>query len=527
MKGSDSRFVQGALTLTVAGLLVKAMGALYRIPLYTILGSEGMGLFQMAYPIYAILFTVSSAGLNVAISKVVAERWAVGSPGAARKAFRCSLILALVLGALGGLLLYWMSGPIASHMGKDPRARLSVAAISPAVLTAAVLSAFRGWFQGIEKMIVPALSQILEQLVKIITTLAFATLFMPKGVEYAAAGATLGAVVGATVAAVFVSFAYCLQGNKWIVRERVERGGEADASYISVGLEIIRIAVPISLASAVFGITELVDLGLVPGRLQASGCTPSQATTLFGQLTGAAFPLINIPTMFTGALQMTLVPSVAAALATGDRKKAHRLIDRALSMALVLALPAALGLYVLAQPIPALLFKDEGLGGVVRSVTPAVFFLALQQVTSGILQGLGKVKAPLYSLLWAVCLKAPLSYVLVAQPGLGVVGAGLATSAYFAVAALLNLKALDQELGYCIEAKTFLKAALAAGVMALCTGKTFNTLSAALGWKSGVIGAILVGVVVYGIMVCVLGLVPLGVLFTGSTTGIFKRRKRK
>lgn len=511
MRGQDSRFLKGAFTLTVAGLLVKVMGALYRIPLYSILGSEGMGLFQMAYPIYSILFTVSSAGLNVAISKAVAERWALGRRRDARRAFACSFVLAAVLGALGWALLYSLSGTIAAGMGKDPRAALSVAAISPAVLVAALLSALRGWFQGIEEMTVPAISQVLEQLGKILTTLTLASFFMAKGIEYAAAGATFGAVAGAFVAVVFTGGAYLVQKRHWahsarqdFAREDSGRGKRE--SWTSIALNIAAIAVPISLASAVFGITELIDLGLVPGRLQAAGYSREEATMLFGRLTGAAFPLINIPTMFTGALQMTLVPSVTVALAVGDREKVKRQIDKALSIALMLALPAALGLYVLSEPILLLLFHDEGVGQILRSVTPAVFFLALQQVSSGILQGMGRAKVPLYSLLWAVAVKAPLSYILVAIPSLGVVGAGLATSAYFAVAALLNLRAIDKDLGYSIGGLTLLKTAFAGAVMAFGAGGVYRILSNIIAWEMATALAIVAGVIVYVTMVFVLGL---------------------
>ena len=133
-------------------------------------------------------------------------------------------------------------------------------------------------------------------------------------------------------------------------------------------------AVPISLASAVFGITEIIDLGLVPGRLQSTGLPPEEATRLFGQLTGGAFPLLNIPTIFTGALQMALVPSISGAAKLSDRESIVRRIRKALAITVALALPAAMGIYVLAEPIPALLFKDWGIGKVLRPLAPGCSF---------------------------------------------------------------------------------------------------------------------------------------------------------
>jgi len=190
MTTQDERFLKGALTLTVAGFLVKLIGALYRIPLYSILGSEGMGLFGMAYPIYAIMLTVSSAGFNVAISKAVAERWALGRREDARGVFRISLILMTAIGLAGSVALYALRGWIAANLAKDPRAAVCIAAIAPALFVASLLSALRGWFQGIEEMTVPAVSQVLEQLGRLAAMFLLAKALMPRGLEYAAAGAT-------------------------------------------------------------------------------------------------------------------------------------------------------------------------------------------------------------------------------------------------------------------------------------------------------------------------------------------------
>ena len=191
------------------------IGALYRIPLYSILGSEGMGLYQYAYPVYAIMLTVSSAGLNVAISKAVAERWVLGRRKAASKVFRVSLVLMAVLGFAGFVAMFSMSGWIAANMARDSRAAISIAAISPALFMAAVLSALRGWFQGIEEMSVPAISQVLEQFGRLLTMYSLGVMLLPRGIEYAAAGATFGAVVGAVGGVVYTAIANFRRTREW------------------------------------------------------------------------------------------------------------------------------------------------------------------------------------------------------------------------------------------------------------------------------------------------------------------------
>lgn len=504
MSNKDSKFLKGAFTLTLSGLLVKIIGAIYRIPLYAILGSEGMGLFQMAYPIYAILLTVSSAGLNVAISKVVAERWALKRWGGARASFRVSMGLMVVFGLLASLTLYSLSGWIALNMAKDPRAKISIMAISPALFVVSVLSAFRGWFQGIEEMEAPAISQVLEQIGRLLTMFILARMLLPRGIEYAASGATFGAVVGALVGVLYIGSVYVFKSKNW-----TKCDGEEEESVLSSAKEIISIAVPVSLASAVFGITELLDLGLVPGRLQAGGILPHEATRLYGQLSAGAFPLLNLPTIFTGALQVALVPSISSAIVLKDRESVARRVKKALSITIALALPAALGLYVLSDPIPMLLYNDPGVSRVLRPIAPAVFFLALQQVTSGILQGLGKLKVPLINLLWAALVKAILTYTLVSIPSINIVGAAIATSFHFGVAAMLNLWAIQREVGSTIDLVDLLKVSFAGAIMSIVAASAYAGVASVLWWKAATVLAIGVAALFYGILVLLLRVISI------------------
>ncbi len=514
MQNQDDKFIKGALTLTIAGFVVKVIGALYRIPLYSVLGSEGIGLFQMAYPIYAIMLTASSAGLNVAISKAVAERWALGRKQDARAAFGVSLVLMVILGLLGSAALYGLRDWIALHLAKDPRAAVSIAAISPALFMASVLSALRGWFQGIEEMTVPAVSQVLEQVGRLGTMFALAGALMSRGLEYAAAGATFGAVVGAGLGVIYSAVAYRSQLGREQFRERREKRkiATSGAKQLRVKPEpwshaaraIISVAVPISLASAVFGLTELVDLSLVPGRLQATGIHIEEATRLYGQLTGAALPLINLATIFTGALQMAIVPSVTAAVALKDKASVRRRINRALTITFALGLPMALGLYVLADPIPTLLYKEQGVGPILRPAAPAILFLAIQQVTAGVLQGVGKISTPLVNLMIAIIVKAALTFMLVGIPGMGVRGAAIATSAYFGLAALLNLLAIFRYVGCVVDAGPVLKLSAAGAGMAAVAYLTYAVGGPMLGLKLAAVAAIGLGALSYGVLALVL-----------------------
>ncbi|MGI6663361.1 MAG: putative polysaccharide biosynthesis protein [Bacillota bacterium] len=510
MGTQDTKFVKGAFILTAAGLLVKLIGAVYRIPLYSILGSEGIGLYQMGYPIYAILLTVSSSGLNVAISKVVAERLARGKKVGALAAFRVSLVLMAILGALGSVALFRAAPWIATYMGHDPRATLSIQAISPSLFLASILSAFRGWFQGIEEMTVPAVSQVLEALGRLATMLLLARALMPRGIEHAAAGATFGAAVGAGVGVVFTALAYWIgrHGMAGSGSRRGRRpdgklgaaGGSGEFTWGETARAIASIALPISLASAVFGITEIIDLSLVPGRLHAAGFTTEEATRLFGQLTAGAMPLVNIPTVFTGALQMAIVPSVSAAMALRDRPAIARRVSKALTLTYALGLPAALGILVLSRQIPVLLYNDAEVGPSLMASAPAVLFLSLQQVSSGVLQGVGKVTVPLVNLMWAALVKAVVTYAMVGIPSIGVVGAGVATSLHFAVAAALNLLAIRRNLGPVTDSGSILKISAAGGGMAVIAGLAYHLMEPLVGLKVATVGAVASGALAYFIL---------------------------
>lgn len=504
VRSSDSAFLRGAFILTVAGIVAKVVGAISRIPLYSLLGSEGMGLFQMAYPMYTMLLIVSTGGLSVAISKVLAEKMARGDPGGARATFRVAFALLLVSGVVFSSFLYFLAPWIAWHMARDPRAVLPIRSIAPALFLVAIVSAFRGFFQGLEDMGPTAMSQILEQVGRLVSMLALAWVLLPRGIQYAAAGATAGASIGALLGLLYIGGAYFFR------RHAMDQCGPSRSKApgtVTLLREVVSVAVPVSLASAVFGLGELIDLSLVPSRLQASGISPAESTVLYGRLSGGAFPLINLPTVFTGALGVSLVPSITAASVKRDFRLVSRRVAKALTLTYTLALPAALGLYVLAEPIPNLLYGDPGIAIALRPMAAAVLFLALQQVSTAILQGLGLLTAPVVNLICAALAKAVLTWFLVADPFLGIKGASLATTAYFLIAAFLNLITVRGKAGDIIDVGPFTGASVAAAAMAFSTGFVYRILASQISPKAATVASIVWGMLVYGALVLLMGVI--------------------
>ncbi|MCR4397573.1 MAG: oligosaccharide flippase family protein [Firmicutes bacterium] len=502
-------FLGGAMMLAVAGVISRLLGALYRIPLYPLLGDGGMGLFSMAYPIYALVLVLSTTGINVAVSKLVSARAAQGDARGVREVFGTSLWLLGILGAFLSFALFACARYIAENVTRDPRAYLSIAAISPAIFFVSIMSAYRGLFQGLQHMTPTAMSQIIEQVVRVGTMLLLAVVLLPAGVERAAAGASFGAVTGAIAGLAYLLFVFGrVRGDLGLDPSAASGAG---GPFRTAG-QIVALAIPVSLASGVLGVTQLVDMAVVPGRLQATGMGFEQATSLYGQLAGGALPLMNLPTVFSTALQVSLVPSVSEAAARGNTAVVASRTKTALRLTFILMMPAMVGLYLLAGPITQLLYGSAEIGTSLASLSPGVLFLAVQQVSSGALQGLGMMSVPVKNLLIGSAAKFALTWVLTAMPPLGIRGAAYGTSAGFLLAAALNLACLAGLLGGGLldirgmvlkpGAATLVMAAAVVQVHGRILGLTARASVATL----GSIGA---GVVVYtAVLLAVGGLTP-------------------
>ncbi len=439
------------MTLAAAGLISRALGAVYRIPLTRILGDEGMGLFQMAHPIYAAILTISTVGFNVAISKLVAGHLARGMIGAARRTFQISLVLMGALGLLFSVLMFFTARPIAVHVAHNLDAYYPIVALSPAIFIVSVASALRGYFQGQQIMTPTAISQVLEQMVRVATMLVLGYYLLRIGLPHVAAGPTFGASAGglAGLLALLVIFRHRRAPSPLL--EPRPPGG--DPSPRGVVASVLRLAVPISLAGIVVSVMNLIDLVVVPNRLIAIGFTPTDATRLYGQLTGMALTLVNMPTVLTSALQASLVPSISEAQAINDKASIQARTTAGIRITLLMAIPATVGLYLLATPIADLLFGIPEAGPPIAAMSGGLLFLSLQQTTSGVLQGLGRTDLPVRNLLLGALCKLVVSWILTGIPAFGIRGAALGTTLGFMVAASLNLAGVKALTGAGVSVK--------------------------------------------------------------------------
>jgi stage V sporulation protein B len=463
-KPSGSKnFLKGTLILTISSIVVKVIGALNWVILSRIMGGEGIGLYQMGFPIYLMAITVSSAGIPVAISIVTAEKVAQEDYGGARRVFHVSLRMLLVTGIFFSMVLFFGAGWLVKLL-PDPRAYYSIIALAPAVFFVTFLSSFRGYFQGWQIMTPTACSEVTEQLVRVITMIAFSYLLMPYGLTYAAAGASMGAGAGAFCGLLV------LLGFYWRLKKKFFPDGantepKVKESAVSIMKRLILLALPVSMSSLMLPVVSNLDMMIVPKRLLVAGYTVPEATTLFGYLSGMAVPLINMSTILTAALSISLVPAISESRTLGDHAGIRSKVSTAFTVASVITIPCSVGLHLLGGRVAALIYNAPNAGPAIETMSWAIFLLGLHQVSTGILQGLGKTRIPVINMIIAAAIKVFLNWNLTAMPSLGIRGSSMATVADIGVAAILNLFFIKKYTAFTIEIKQLVKTLACAVVM--------------------------------------------------------------
>ncbi len=464
----ENKFLKGALILTIAGVIVKVIGSVNRIILSRLLGGEGIGLYQMAYPIYQLALSVSSAGIPVAISILVAEKLALLDHRGARRIFQISLNVMIVTGLFFSLLLYFGAGwLIENHIVRDARSYYAIVALAPAIFFVTILSSYRGFFQGMQSMAPTASSQIVEQLFRVITMIVLAVVLLPYGLSYAAAGASFGAAPGAAIGVMVLFYYYWKyqRANQHKITFQ-EKTSKQESSF-SIIKRIIKLALPVSIANLMLPLTANIDLLIVPVRLEVAGYTVEMATELFGYLTGMAVALVNLPTILTASLAASLVPAISEAYTLKNQQAICQRTKTAFRIANLLVIPSFMGLLLLAVPISQLLYATPNAGTCIAILSFGIILLGIGQVTTGILQGLGHTTIPLINMIIAALAKVVLSYWLTAIPTLGIKGAAWATNADFGIAAMLNLIFVYRYVGVGINLKDTIKVIVSTVLMGI------------------------------------------------------------
>lgn len=433
-------FIKGAAILGLAGLLVKIIGAVYRIPLTNIIGVEGMGNYQAVYPIYAFLLVASTAGLPTAISKMVSERLARGDDWGARRVFKIAYRVLLLIGVVTMIALAALSKPIARASG-FANSYLSLLAIAPSLLFVSLLSAYRGYFQGMQRMSPTAISQVIEQLGKLIVGFSLAAQLQPLGAWYGAMGAMIGVSVSELLSLVLMMGYY-----RRVRRDMGElRPVQKPEPRKRIVTSLLTIAVPITIGASILPLTQSIDSFMIVDKLVALGYAEKAAQDAFGVLTATVYPLINMPAVLSLAIAMSLVPAISQAVSQKRGRDVREMAATALKLTIIIGLPCSVGMFSMAEQILQLLYgslsqEHLALGAqLLRTMSVAVMMLALTQSMTGILQGMGRQMIPVVNLLFGAAIKVAVSMVLLGIPHINIQGATVGTVACYTAAAFLNI----------------------------------------------------------------------------------------
>ena len=510
-------FVQGAAVLAVAGLVVKILGAIFRIPLGNMIGTVGLANYNPAYYVYSFFLILATAGIPVAISRMVSERVSFGQFGEAHRVFRISRSLMLTIGAISFVIMFF-GADFFAEISKVPGAALSMRAISPALLFVPIMASYRGYFQGMQDMKPTAISQVVEQIFRVAvglslagfffhsaTTLGISSRFRPE--EAGAAGATLGAAAGAIGGLLIMLIVYFLSKNKIKSRITRERNIKRESGK-SILKKIAVIAIPITIGAAIMPIVNLIDVIIVTGRLQDSGWDINTAQDMYGQLSGFVGSLINFPQVLTQAVAMSLVPLVAAAYKQKDTLFLQENVATGIRMSVILGLPCAFGLFALAEPILVLLYPARQAAAVnaapcLMVMSVGVVFLSTVQTLAGVLQGIGKQMIPVRNLVIGVAAKIIITWTLTGIPSINILGAAAGTVTAYLIASVLNIMAVRKYTGTRFDIMdTAVKPLVSSAVMAACAWGAYHICFAVLdGSRWATVIAILVAMVVYVVMI--------------------------
>ena len=442
---SKTKFIKQAAILAIASLLVRLLGFLYRLPLTNMLGDEGNGIYSAGFYLYNFFLVMSSAGLPAAISKIVSEKIALEEYKNVKKTFKISLILASTVGFIFSLIMFFSAKTFAKIIG-SPSSYYTIITLSPTVFIVSVMSVFRGYFQGLGTTTKTAISQVIEQIFNAIFSIYLAYILVKISLPLGAAGGTAGTGIGALAGLIYIYIAYLNKKtyiNKKLSKKTHKYKIETNKQ---IAIKIIKTAVPIIAGTAIFSMTNLIDMQMVNSRLTASNAfSESEITALYGQLTGKYVTLTTLPVSISTALATAVLPSIASSMAQKDKKTVRKKIDITLRLTMIISVPAAIGMGVLADEILLLLFPNYAEGGaLLKWGALSIIFLALCQIITGILQGVGKVSIPAKNAFIGSIIKIPINYFLIVIPSINVIGAIISTTVCYIVASLLNFRALKK-----------------------------------------------------------------------------------
>lgn len=510
-------YMHGAAILTVGVIIMKILGFIYKIPLGNILGDEGYSMFMGAYNIYYIFFTLATAGLPVALSRLVAEADANGRAKQEEKTFRVARVTFFVIGLVFAAIMFIFPEWLADKYLENPDAALSIKAMSPAILLVCMVSAYRGYCQGNGNMIPTTVDEVLEVLFKVISGLIISLLVMRAGLgrPMGSAGAILGVSIGSVVSLLYMVI---YKRRNYDILASSYSAGIVDANDVpeddgvvdSAGKiikDILTIGIPIAFGACIMALLNSVDSKLCMNRLQsAAGFSYYEAKVLYG-VYGKAQTLFNLPAAFITPLTIAIVPAISGAIARGAKKEGAKIAEDSMRISAVISLPMGVGLMVLSAPIMNVLYPNSNAAGpgLLTIMGAASFFVCIVLMENAVLQASGKEKLTMLTMISGGLIKIGVNWFLVARPEINIYGAPVGTLVSYLVMAAMNYvfmcRTLDERPRL---APVFVRPLAASALMGASAWAIYGLCSRFvggewLGTAASMVLAVLVAVVVYAV----------------------------
>ena len=495
---SQSTFIKSTLILTVATLLSKILGSVYRIPLQNIAGDEVLGIFSLVYPVYMVALYLSVAGIPLAISKLIAEANSRGETHKIYKIYRTASILALCFGVLSFTLIFAFSGFIADLLG-GPTSQFALIVVAMTLLVAPYMAIYRGFFQGFGDMKPTAISQVIEQLIRAMLIIAIAIVLVKLDYsnDIVAGGVMFGSIIGVIGSLVFLRMKYRKSPHKVVKGESYTADNFKDYSGT-----ILKISIPIAIGSVTMALFNFVDSFTIPAGLRAAGVASDNINYMFG-IYGRGLTLVQITTVFASSIILPLVPLITKKLVENDRIGTRAVIEQTQKMTHLISWPAAFGLLALTLPLNIALFTNTEGSLMLAIINFSSVFTSLTLLGTGILQGMNAVRLSAYIIVGGVIVKIAANLAFIPLFG-GLEGAAYATLLVYFVIFVANTIYIYRKMKFTVITPAIVKMIGAAAVMGAVIGIPTLVLDVA-SWSRIIalaytIVAIGVGAVIYFIL---------------------------
>lgn len=516
--------------LAAAGIIVRLIGILYRSPLVAIIGDEGNGYYNTAYTIYTIILLISSYSIPSAISKVIAARLAKREYRNAQRIFNCSFIYVSITGGIGSILCFFGAE---FFVGQNSATVLRV--FAPTIFLSGLLGVFRGYFQAHRTMLQTSFSQIVEQILNAVVSLLAAYLLMgfvanrdaTTQAIYGAVGSALGTGSGVLIALIFMWMIYLL--NRPSIQKRIQRDKtEMLLGYGEIFKIIILMVTPVVLSTFIYNVNTASNLKFYQEIMQIfKGYSEVEATTNYGLYSGKAMQIINIPVAIASSMSAAIIPTIARTYEVHARQETNMKVAQAIKVTMLISIPSAVGLFVLAKPVVLLLYPQKAtvdiVAALIRTMAVAVVLYGLSTLTNAVLQGTGKVNKPVVHAVFALILQTLILVPLLLYTDLDLYALCIATVVYAFFMCVLNALSIRKHLKYEQEmVKTFVMPAVAALGMGVVTAGVYfgldkgiilltegSQIQVSQFWRNIIclIPALLAAVIVYFMLVIKLGAV--------------------